>query len=171
MRAFLETSALVKRYTKEPGSGALDEMVALVIATKGDLLISNVVALEVVGCFAKKYRSGSVATVEEYARLVERFEFDYEDLFGIVRLIDDRCVSAFRLAVAEPNAGIDAADRLHVAAALDAKYAAPAMQTAFVTSDRSLYGYAGSKGLRPWNPERDGLEQFVRIWSGPASGD
>lgn len=165
MRAFIDTSALVKRYVEEPGSRAMDDMVALVADREGDLFISNLVGLEVVGCFAKLLRK-DVIDPPQYEALVRRFEFDYHDLFAIGRVTKDAERAELERAIAEPHTAISPADRLHVAEAKDAKFFQPPQPIAFVTADGALYNYARDvRKLDVWNPETEGLEAFVRIFT------
>ena len=140
----------------------MDEMVELVTDREGDLFISDLVALEVVRCFARLHREKRIDR-GEYERLVTRFEIDYEDLFAVVSPTRDKARNAFQRAIGEPAARVGSADRLHIEDAVESKYFEPPQPIRFVTSDRPLYEYArDTRKLLVWDPVHDGLELLVR---------
>lgn len=151
MIAYLDASAVVKRYVREPGSA---EVQALIESSEvlGTVLLSRT---EVVAAFAKAERMGALDRKTALA-VRSRFEDEWEDLVRLA-LHESHVARAADLAWSHGLRGYDA---LHLAAASswgDLLGQPPV----FATFDRRLWVAAGEERMRPWP---DGLPQLLASW-------
>lgn len=143
MLLFVDTSALVKLYVDEPGSGAMAAR-----AREAPLAASALAYAEIHATFARRRRE-SLATAADHAALVQRFERDWRHLV-LVPVRDLQLERVTALVAAHPLRGADA---LHLASALT--LADAGLDVTFVCADRRLNRAAGEEGLAVIDPTLD----------------
>lgn len=139
---FLDTSALVKRYIDEPGSGRVRE--ALDDEDVMQVMVSVIVGPEMAGALARRAREG---TLDQASRLeiLDTWRRDLKFLFE-VPLVRHSPI----LREAERILGMHAlraSDALHVATALDMSRDLRGNTVVFVTGDRRQAEVARAEGL------------------------
>ncbi len=140
MKAYIDTSVLVKRYVSEPGS---DELDSFLVSAQPDLLVSELTRLELASTFGRKFREARL-TSTDLDRL--QIQADADLLSGrieVVMLHGDvvqRALSLMR-GLAQPLATLDA---IHLASAL-AQHV-----DVFMTNDQQLSRAAAEAGLATW---------------------
>ena len=143
MAVYLDSSALVKRYVREPGSVRVDRL----FAESAPLLVSAIALAECLAALARLRSDGSLseraygkarsACVEEWASL---------NVIAVSGGVQERVVGLLdRFALR----GMDA---LHLASALWAQ-ASIGGELSFLCSDRRLAEAAGRVGLKVVDPE------------------
>jgi len=137
MILYLDTSALVKLYVAEEGSGSVAEQVkaADVVAT------SRIAYVEAKAGIARKHREGEFAQ-EDYARLLKSFEVDWESYF-VIEMTADVARLGGELVQRHPLRGFDG---IHLASALLLKRKTK-MNVAFSCFDERLAQAAQVEGL------------------------
>lgn len=137
MNLYLDTSALVKLYIDETGSGQVKMAVnqAEVVAT------SLLAYVEARSAFARKYREGGIS-LKEYHYIIESFDGDWERYYAIK--VSEKIVKA-AATVAERNA-LRALDALHLASA-KALTELASIHITFLGADRQLIEAARAEGL------------------------
>jgi len=137
MILYLETSNLVKLYVREADSEEIAKLIA-----EAEVVATSIVAYpEARAAFARKFREKGI-TEEDYARIKEDLEKDWEKLF-IIKLTDSLARSSGGLAEKCALRGFDA---LHLASALEFKKSIP-HPVHFSSSDVRLKESAKSEGL------------------------
>jgi predicted nucleic acid-binding protein len=145
---FFDTSALGKHYHAEPGTAAVDAL----LAAPGRHFISRLAGVELHSTLAKKVREGRL-TAGDFQLLSRRFRADVAaKRFEVVRVL----VSHFRAAEElvrriGPTANLRTLDALQLAVALDVNH--PERPVTFVSADRALCAVAAAEGLTVVNPE------------------
>ena len=132
MRLFLDSSALAKRYLEEPGSEAVEELLAEASA----LAISVICVPEVISALCRRRRESSI-TAEQYAVAKRALLDDVRDAYVIA--INSEVLGSAVEAL-ETNV-LRAMDALHVGSALG--WGAEL----FVSSDDRQLEAAGNLGL------------------------
>ena len=153
---FLDTSALVKAYLTEPGSTTVREIFR---RFKGELCLSDHVALEALATFAYKLRDGKL-TRSSYKRARADFSKDYEREFLLLEVTDGVLETAMRLAHDHRKLGVGTVDLIHVATALHlhSEQAPPAITVA--CADRSMRLLASAAGFQVFDPENDDVARL-----------
>lgn len=122
--AYFDTSVLVKRYVKEPGSS-----IAAVLLRKHRILSSALAPLEAVSAFSRRLAAGEL---EEEARraILERLRADCQhwELVEVSPLVLERAEALIQ------DTGLRTLDAIHVASALFFQ-AASGIRIPFVTAD------------------------------------
>ena len=140
MKAYIDTSVLVKRYVSEPGSDALD---TFLVTAQPDLIASELIRLELVSTFGRKCREGWF-TSSDLDKL--RIQADADLLSGRIELVNVRgdllqqALDLMRRLV-QPLATLDA---IHLASALSEHV------DIFMTNDQQLSRAATEAGLATW---------------------
>ncbi len=145
---YLDTSALVKTYRKEPGTERLD---ALMADPDHEFHISSLSVVEVHSSALRLVREGAM-TRPDVESLVENLNEDVAQ--GVVRLhpLRDRWASAAAAVLLDLGARVPlrSLDALHLAITLDLRAEAPDL--VLVTSDHRLAEAARVKGVPVLDP-------------------
>lgn len=143
MIAYLDASALVKRYVTEAGSPEVEALIGGAQAT-GTAVVSRA---EVAAALAKAARMGLVSR-EAAAKALEAFNADWEHL---IRVQMGEPLAARAAALAWEH-GLRGYDAVHLAAALVWREMLGEPVT-MATYDRELWRGARATGLAPWPAE------------------
>lgn len=144
---FLDTSALVKLYVREPGSEA---MIALVTSDEGHALaILSITGLELRSALRRRERAGDVSS-EDAERVIERSTSDFERRYERVR-VNDRLIE--RASSLVDRHSLRAYDALQLAGCLEWKGSGRA-DAAFVCSDSRLLEAAVAESLATLDPAK-----------------
>jgi predicted nucleic acid-binding protein len=148
---FLDASALIKAYVEEAGDATVR---ALVLRARGDLFLSEFVALEVLTSIRNVHRG---TPRERYLAAVQRFWSDYPSRFSRVE-VDGKVVSdAIALTTSRREARARSLDVLHLATALRLQTSSGVAAVTMVTSDQDLAALSKECGLRTFDPSREPL--------------
>lgn len=140
MRAYVDTSMLVKRYLPELGS---EEFEARLIGEQPELLVSELVLPELTSALRRRLRQGHIdAGYCEDA--LESFEQDVQRAAIRLASLDRACVQRASALLRRLQAPLATLDALHLATALE-----HACEVLF-TSDMQLARAAGEAGLPCW---------------------
>lgn len=133
MRLFLDSSALAKRYVREPGT----ERLAALCAEADQVIVSILALPELMSTLNRLRRAGRLSETD-YATIKQDVLDDLEEATTI-----ELTPSAVRQAVAcLERARLRSSDALHIACAMEAS------PDLFVTADRRQRGAAVSAGLK-----------------------
>ena len=140
MIVFLDTSALLKRFVKEPGWGEVKAW-----CEKADALHISIIALvEMATAVTRKRRAGELSEADA-SRIFEAWAEERRGMTLIpLALETDHLREAERLG---RRYGHRAADLVHVGAALAEARAAGTMDYRFVSADRRQVAVAREEGL------------------------
>lgn len=142
---YLDTSALVKRYASEPGSGWIRSVTDA--ASGHTIVVSELALVEVSAALAAKQRAPHGITVDARDRALSRFLQDCAERFllaQVERLVIDRAVALTQ------NHRLRGYDAVHLATALvanDDLVAASCPPVVFVASDHDLLSAAQAESL------------------------
>lgn len=140
---FLDTSALLKRYVPEEGSGIVDDL----LRSAGTLYISQVAAVELLSNLKRLQAVSHILPSDVYADLVRAFWSEVEvGTLSVLEVTSDAVEKAGELIEAGYLTPIDA---LQVAMALSQRDL-PSMT--FVSADTKLNSVARSLGLDVLDP-------------------
>jgi len=143
MAAYLDSSALVKRYVREPGSPKIDRL----FRESGPLLVSAIALAECLAALARKRSDGSLSERGyRNARQACVNEWPSLNAVAVSDAVQERVVE---LLDSLPVRGMDA---LHLASALWARDEL-AVELPFICADRRLLDAAERAGLEGVNPE------------------
>lgn len=140
---FLDSSALVKRYVKEPGSVWFRSQL-----TKNELLIAQITPVELVAALCKRHRTGDISKFTFYQaryRSLQDFKAQAYSLIGL----SDRIIKAAQDLTFTQN--LRAYDAVQLATALYATNARKANRFTFITADAKLEAAAIAEGLQTEN--------------------
>ncbi len=141
---YLDTSALVKRYVEEKGSGVVWHLFEM----EERLITAKIAYAEALAAFCRRRREGYLAETD-HASLRQKFESDWAACIDVVELTDGVLKDAGRLIDEYPLQGFDA---IHLASALLIRNRVKA-EIIFVCSDRNLLDAVEKKNLHTLNPE------------------
>jgi len=149
MLFYLDSSAWVKRYIREPGSGWINREFEHGILLGG----STLGLIEVTATCARKRAAGAIDAVR-FQRIEDDLLDDWSGFFQM-DVTPDVVERSLRLASVGALRG---ADSVHLASAiiLQAKLAIEANEFAFVTSDLELKAAALKTGLAVLDPQEQG---------------
>lgn len=136
MKPFLDASALVKRYVREPGSTAVRAMLR-----RTRPLVARIAYAEVAAAIAKAWRHGIIAE-ERRAAILSKLAGDFGD-FDVIEIRRATLQDVPALVTRHPLRGYDA---VQLAAALAARDAGTAVS--FWCTDEALAAAADAEGLR-----------------------
>jgi len=149
MLYYFDSSAVVKRYAPERGSGWID---AIVENPQNTVYLNQIGVVEVAAALAKKIRTREL-TVADYEAALWLFLTDLANKEYAVVPLSDRVVElAVELTRRQPLRGYDAAHLATAAtmrAALQGTGVAPLV---FVSADQALCEAAAAEGLLSINP-------------------
>ena len=141
---YLDTSTLVKRYAREPGSAWV---AALVDPAQGHGLYTvRVTAVELIAALFRKARMGGI-TFADAVHEAQTFRLDWQHDYLILEVTSTVTERAMDLAEAYGLRGYDA---VHLGAALDAQATRQAMglpDLTFVSADTDQRQAAAAEGL------------------------
>lgn len=152
---FFDSSALVKRYVAEVGSGWV---VTITDPTAGNrIYVANIAGVEVPAAFRKKVRTGEITQAQAVTAITD-FENDYTSQYNPIQVTDAVILSAAALTGRYPLRAYDAvqlASALEVNGQIQALGAAAAgrLTLTFVSADNNLNNAATGEGLAVENPE------------------
>ena len=141
---FLDSSALVKRYVREPGSAWLRTEL-----TKHDLLIAHVTPVELTAAICKKHRTGDISRFTYYQAYKRVLQDLTTHAYTTINLSDEIIRLAPSLTFTR---SLRAYDAVQLATALNASAMTSAKQFSFVTADAQLERVARAEGLQTDNP-------------------
>ncbi len=148
---FFDSSALVKAYVNEDGTGVV---IGAINRLNGLLFISDFVALEVLTTLRTAFRD---ADRGRWREVITEFTADFEGTFHVVDVGPDVLGRATTLVMEHRRARARSMDLLHLATALELQATRPAMPVTMVTSDRDLAALCREVGLRTFDPSREPL--------------
>ncbi|HEY7371289.1 MAG TPA: type II toxin-antitoxin system VapC family toxin [Polyangia bacterium] len=138
MTYFLDASALVKRYVREPGS----ERIQALVRRQRQLVISRLTAVELPAAIWKRSRAGDLSATDA-RRLLARFEGD----LALLTTVEPRPPTIQLAADLVERHPLRAYDAVQLASAL--RWARETrLATCFVCADRGLAGAAAKERLR-----------------------
>ena len=144
-RLFLDTSALVKLYVREPGT---DRVLGLAAAADAELLLLALTRVELRAAIRRRERMGDIVS-EDADRAIGQFEADWQRQFLIQAATDG--VLSIAVALVDRH-GLRALDALQLGACLTLFQAGGADPPLFVCSDQQLNQAAAAEGLRFLDP-------------------
>jgi len=140
---YLDSSAIVKLYVEEAGSGEGRSQ-----AVASDVLVSTVLAeVEVLAAFARARRMGSLA-VQAAIDVATQFLREWPE-YRHVEVTASVVASAGRLAATH---GLRAYDAVHLASSIELRTVV-GEPVVFATFDRMLWRAARESGLEAWPPD------------------
>jgi predicted nucleic acid-binding protein len=147
---FFDSSALVKAYVEEEGTGVV---LGAFNRVAGRMFISEFVALEVLTSLRTAFKN---AKESEWNDVVSEFRSDLE-AFNVLNTGPEVVVGATDLVMDHRQARARAMDLVHLATALRLQASNPAKQVVMVTSDQDLAALSKECGLRTFDPSREPL--------------
>lgn len=155
---FLDSSAVVKRYINELGSGFVDR---LVDPENGDnVFLAQITRVEVASAFARR-KKGKTLTDKDAAAALASFTVDLDDIYLTLDITTDVVAAAALIATKHAVRGYDA---VQLAAALAANHNLTENgynPLTFVSADGDLNSTAIAEGLGVVNPnDHDSNEEL-----------
>lgn len=146
---YLDTSALVKRYVLEAGTGWVLHLTAA--ATRADLYTVRLTGPEMIAALFRKARTGDIPLAEAI-RAAGNFRVDWRQQYRIVEV--NASLADRAMALAEQH-GLRGYDAVHLAAALELQVVRQVLQLpslTFVSADDEQLRVAATEGLPTENP-------------------
>jgi predicted nucleic acid-binding protein len=146
---FLDSSALVKRYTIEVGTAWVISLFKPAAANR--IYVARITSVEVISALTRRMRSGSIAQAD-YVKALARFRRAFAGKFRIVEI--SAALTERAEGLAEKHA-LRAYDAVQLAAALtinDSRVGAGAEAITLVSADDPLNAAAALEGLTVENP-------------------
>ncbi len=143
MAIYLDTGALVKRYTTEAGTAWVTSL--LVSASAGELFTVRLIAPEMIAALERKVRTGE-SSRPDVERATVRFLSEWRRRYEILEVTPALAEQAMLLARQHPLRGYDA---VHLAAALaadDLYQRLAGTRLTFISSDRNLLRAIAAEG-------------------------
>ena len=158
---YLDSSALVKHYVREPGTDSLNARVAAEESAGHSLFTSVLTFAEVHHALANKLKDKSLSPVA-FDQAKQSFEMDWINQLTIIELAPN--ILGFVPEIFERTL-LKSGDAVHLASAfwirdlfrLSSKYGPKGSRVTFTTSDRSLAQAAAASNLETFNPQRPQL--------------
>lgn len=139
---FFDTSALVKRYHIEPGSGEVDRIFN---DSEGAFAISNITITEFTSALTRKLNKGDISQ-EDLAHALSEFSKDVISEFWIIDLERSHINHSVALVMKH---NLRTLDSLQLAILLSIRNSNPTL----VASDKALELAASAEGVNVINPE------------------
>jgi len=139
---YLDSSALVKRYTEEAGT----DFVKSILTTDGLITTSNLTYPEILSALMRKVRSGEIEK-KTFNGIVDKFDKDWDHIL-VLDFHNDLLPIVKTLIEKHP---LKAADAIHLSSALWLKLSSK-VDVTFVASDSNLLKAAGAEKLQVMNP-------------------
>jgi predicted nucleic acid-binding protein len=146
---FFDTSALVKRYYDEPGTGVVD---SLIESEETKVIVTAITIIEVVSAFRRKYNREDIPEKVVDELLTAFFDEALSD-FLIVSTEEALFTHSFDLILEDDLRTLDS---LQLSAALAVSEGVE--DIAFVSADQELVSVASDRGLETLNPDTDEAE-------------
>lgn len=148
---FLDTSAVVKRYVSESGTGWIND---LCDPDAGNSLhIARITAVEVVAALSRRHRKGDIDR-DSFDALVARFQLDFRTQYKVVEIGPALVDEAMRFAKAHSLRGYDAVQL----AAFSSVHATLSKQKlplpVLIAADQDLNAAATAEGFAIEDPNR-----------------
>jgi predicted nucleic acid-binding protein len=146
---FFDSSALVKRYAQETGTGWIFSLVRP--SAQNRLYLARITGVEVVAALTKRMRLGSLSA-NATAKAINRFEREFANRYLLVEVSPPIIKTTMTLAKSYTLRGYDA---VQFASALQAnadRIAVGATPLTFVSADIHLNSVATAEGLTVDNP-------------------
>lgn len=145
---FLDSSAVVKRYIAEVGSGWMQNVFAS--AATSPLFVARITSVEVAAAIVRRTRKGDISPAEATVAQTA-FRQDLANGFNFVEVTPMLVESAMRIVERHGLRGYDA---VQLAAALEVNHALvqSQMPLTFVAADKNLLTAANTEGLITENP-------------------
>lgn len=143
---FFDTSALVKRYANEPGTGVVDE---LIDTSDGPIVITSLSVIETTSAFRRKHNRGELTERLRDDLLVAFFR-EATGTYTVVPVDDAAFEVAFDLVLEDDLRTLDA---LQLGTAIE--LAETPLELTFVCADRDLIDVAADRGLPTIDPTGD----------------
>ena len=148
---YFDSSALVKRYVREPGS---EYLLDLLTNPRGTLfVISRLVPLEIASAVTRRSRAGDLAP-EQASALLDAMREDIASRFRIYE-VSQRVWSRAEALIS--THALRAADSIHLATTL-IHAASISERVTFACADQPLLAAAGNEGLLLWDPNIGDLQ-------------
>jgi predicted nucleic acid-binding protein len=147
---YLDSSALVKRYVQERGTGWVSTLTS--VRSGHEIFVALVTGVEVVSAVARQARAGRFSP-QDASAIIQAFQNHFSSQYRVVLTVPAIVQQAMDLAQRHGLRGYDAiqlASALAVQRELAAYGADPLV---FVCSDHELNSVAQAEGLRVENPE------------------
>lgn len=148
---FFDSSALVKAYVEEEGTGVV---IGAFSRLSGRMFISDYVVLEVLTSLRNAFRD---VRRDRWSEVLAEFRADLRSGFNIVEAGSPVVSRATDLVTNHRQARARSMDLLHLATALHLQGLYPGMQVTMITSDRDLAALCRACGLRTFDPSREPL--------------
>ena len=145
---FFDTSALVKRYVNETGTGWVTAIVDP--AAGNELWLARVTGVEVVSAIARRQRGGSIAAADAITALAD-FRHDLANQYLAVEITSALIAHAMTLAETHALRGYDAV-QLAAALEVNGRYLALGLSLTMVSADAELNAAATLEGLTVEDP-------------------
>ena len=146
---FCDSSAVVKRYISETGTGWIIGLMRS--AAKNEFAVAQITGVEVVSAISRRHR-GNFLTTAQADKAIHRFLRDFYNRFGVVKMDEAIIRTAIYLAQTHVLRGYDAV-QLASAIALNTKLSKLRLQPfIFISADDNLNSAANAEGLTVDNP-------------------
>lgn len=156
---YLDTSALVKRYRTELGSGVVEELLAS--PRPQDRFFVSFLSIIELTSGVLRLAKGRQLREDTAQEVLARFRSDVRDLLRVWPLDEDAATDA--VTVAEQHR-LRSADAIHLAAAQAIASLVSGTRVVMVSSDRELLDAAEAAGLTPLDPQAaDAAERLRQI--------
>lgn len=143
---YFDTTALVKRYSRERGTRTVN---ALLVKRGKTVILGTSSITELYSVFAVKAREGEL-TRDDWYSVIYKFEAESDrGLFHYVAPSSRTFVATKRLILEHPF--LRASQAIHLALAVELK----PLRLSLVSSDRQLLELCRPHGIKPINPEDD----------------
>lgn len=146
---YLETSAFIKRYRSEKGSGIVDEVFEG--KSEDDVLTTSYFTVLEVASVATRLMRARIIRPGSYRHLVAGFMGDVRETIVLQPVSEVTLSEAIDLIMAN---GLRAPDAIHLATALGIGVSLLDVPLVFVCSDQRLTAAAEASGLLVLDPER-----------------
>lgn len=149
---FFDTSALVKRYYDEPGTGTVDRLIE---SNGTKVVVTAITAIEVVSAFRRKYNRDDIPEKVVDELLAAFFDEALSD-FLIVTTEEALFTHSFDLILEDDLRTLDS---LQLSAALAVSEEVDNL--VFASADRELVSVANDRGLETVNPDTDDFDTVM----------
>ena len=139
---YLDSSALVKRYTEEAGT----DFVKSILTTNGLITTSKLTYPEILSALMRKVRSGEIEK-KTFNGILDKIDKDWDHIL-VLDFHNDLLPIVKTLIEKHP---LKAADAIHLSSALWLKLSSK-VDVTFVASDSNLLKAAGAEKLQVMNP-------------------
>ncbi len=146
---FLDSSAIVKRYVNEPGSGYVEELVDP--ENRNNIILAQITPVEVASAFARRKKSRTISE-EDATTALTSFQLDLVDIYLTFQMAEGHFGSAADLATKYALRGFDAVQLATALAANNDIIETGSGSLVFVSADTELNAAAKAEGLNVENP-------------------